>query len=398
MNTGKRPLSGTTIIDLTRLYPGPLATMMLAELGADVIRIEHPDHPDLIHLLPPMIRNESVAYLSLNRSKRGFALDLGKDGAGEVFLDLVARADMVVEQFRPGVMDRMGIGYRDAVKHNPAIIYLALTGFGQEGPCARMAGHDINYISRAGLLSLLKKENEPLLPAFQIADVAGGCYMTLIGALSALLYRERTGRGQQVDISMADAMLPLLALQVSRYWGMEEGGGASLEMLTGDFPFYGLYECADGKYIGLGALEPKFWPALCRFLNREDWLSRVAPTGGENAQIKKEMTARFREKTRDEWVREAEGHDICLSPVNELEDLEKDPHLLYRNMILSVDHGKGLRLKGIGIPLKYSESGPRQPFSAPRPGEHSLAILQELGYPAEKIEELIENRTVYCRE
>lgn len=393
---GKGPLAGITIIDLTRLYPGPLATVMLAELGADVIRIEHPASPDLIHQLPPLINNESVAYLSLNRSKRGLALDLRKDAGKKVFFDLVARADLVVEQFRPGVLEGSGIGYHEAVKHNPAIIYLALTGFGQDSPYAQRAGHDINYISCAGLLSHLKRGTEPLLPAFQIADVAGGCYMTLIAALTALMYRERTGRGQRVDVSMTDAMLPLLALQLSQHWGTEETGEPALEMLNGDFPFYGLYECADGKYIGLGALEPKFWPRLCRFLNREDWLSRVAPMGGENAEIKREMRALFREKTRDAWVKEAEGHDICLSPVNEPEDLEKDPHLRFRDMILSVDHGNGLRLKGIGIPMKFSESGPRKPFSAPRLGEHSLEILKELGYPAEKIEGLVKNKIIYC--
>ena len=398
MTKGKEPLGGITIIDLTRLYPGPLATMMLADLGAEVIRIEHPNNPDLIHLLPPHINNESVAYLSLNRSKRSLALDLRKEKARKVFFDLAARADVVVEQFRPGVMDRIGIGYHEAVKHNPAIIYLALTGFGQDSPYARRAGHDINYISYAGLLSHLKKGHEPVLPSFQIADVAGGCYMTLIAALTALMYRERTGKGQQVDVSMLDAMLPLLTLQVTRYWGTEETADSPLELLTGDFPFYGLYECADGKYIGLGALEPKFWANLCRFLNRKDWLSRVAPMGKENAKIKNEMAALFREKARDEWVAEAEGHDICLSPVNELEDLERDPHLQSRDMIVSVDHGKGLRLKGIGLPLKYSESKPGKPFSAPQVGEHSLEILKDLGYSTEKIQGLIRDKTIYCHE
>jgi alpha-methylacyl-CoA racemase len=199
---GKRngPLNGIRVLDLSTLYPGPLATMMLADLGAEVIRLEHPDHPDKVHILPPFLGRESAAYLTLNRSKRSLALDIRKEEGREVFFELVRRADVVVEQFRPGVIDDIGIGYAKAVTFNPRIIYLSITGFGQEGPYKQKAAHDINYISLTGLLAQVKKGNHPVLPGFQMADVAGGAYMAVISCMVALWHREKRGKGQKVDV------------------------------------------------------------------------------------------------------------------------------------------------------------------------------------------------------
>ena len=187
MGKRKGPLNGIRVLDLTTLYPGPLATMILADLGAEVIRIEHPDHPDKVHLLPPFLGRESAAYLTLNRSKRSLALDIRKDEGRKVFFDLVRRADVVVEQFRPGVIDDIGIGYDKAITFNPRIIYLSITGFGQDGPYRQKAGHDINYMALAGLLSQVKKGEATVLPGFQTADVAGGAYMAVIACMVAPL-------------------------------------------------------------------------------------------------------------------------------------------------------------------------------------------------------------------
>jgi crotonobetainyl-CoA:carnitine CoA-transferase CaiB-like acyl-CoA transferase len=393
MGKGAGPLRGIRILDLTTLYPGPLATMMLGDLGADVVRIERHQSPDMIRFMPPFIGEESAAYLTLNRSKRTLVLDLKTEEGRSVFFDLVKTADIVTEQFRPGVLDKIGIGYEEARRSNPRIIYVSLTGFGQDGPYALRAGHDINYMSWAGLLSQIKTENRPVLPAFQIADVAGGCFMTVIACLSALWYREKSGQGQRVDVAMVDAILPLLTLQLAQYWGQSDGSPA-VNLLTGAFPCYGLYECSDGKYISLGALEPKFWTNFCKLMNRGDWLSGNFASGEEGARVHAEVAAAIREKTRDEWVKIAESHDICLGPVNEIEELEEDPHLRSRGMIVDIMEKGDFRLKGLGIPIKFSESKPSAPDPVSPAGTDSVEILKEVGYSAGRVEDLIRKGVV----
>jgi alpha-methylacyl-CoA racemase len=389
------PLSGIRVLDLTFLYPGPLATMLLGDLGAEVIRIEHPRRPDLIHLFPPFLGHESAAYLSLNRSKRGLGLDLSEAEGQSVFFDLVDTADIVVEQFRPGVLKRMGVDYERARDRNPRIIYVSLTGFGQNGPYALRAGHDINYISWAGLLSQTKIGGRPVLPAFQMADVAGGGYMAVIACLAALWHREKSGSGQIVDVSMLDGVLPLLTLELAWFWGQAPGATPS-NILDGTFPCYGLYRCADEKHVALGALEPKFWINFCRAVGREDWISGNFATGEQGERVRQEVETLFLERTRDEWVRLAAAHDFCLSPVQDLEELTGDPHLNARDMILDMEQKGNARLRMLGIPLKFSVSNPGPPDPAPAVGEDSVEILRSAGYTPERIQELIEKGVVYA--
>jgi crotonobetainyl-CoA:carnitine CoA-transferase CaiB-like acyl-CoA transferase len=369
--------------------------MILADLGAEVVRVEHPNHPDPIHYLPPFSGNESVAYFALNRSKRSLALDIRREEGRSVFFDLVKKADVVVEQFRPGVLDNMGIGYGAAASFNPQIIYLSLTGFGQDGPYSRKAGHDINYISMAGLLSLVKQEDEIVLPGFQVADVAGGSYMAIIGCMAALWRREKNGKGERVDVAMTDAVLPLLTLQLAQQWGAQ-GPDSPINLLDGSFAFYGVYRCSDGKPVSLGALEPKFWINFCRMVGREDWMPRQFSTGEEGRGLRKEVGSLFKEKTRKEWLELAEAHDACLSPVHELADIENDPHLRSRQMIIEMDCGEGVNLKGIGLPIKFSGSQPDAPDPAPGVGRDSVEILDEIGYSPGRIEELIKQGIVYA--
>jgi crotonobetainyl-CoA:carnitine CoA-transferase CaiB-like acyl-CoA transferase len=395
MTNRRGPLIGIRVLDLTSLYPGPLATMLLADLGAEVIRIEHPRRPDIIHWLPPFLGEESTAYLTLNRSKRGLGLDLREAEGRGVFFRLVETADIVVEQFRPGVLKKMGLDYERARERNPRIIYVSLTGFGQAGPYANRAGHDINYISLAGILSQIKNGNHPVLPAFQMADVAGGAYMTVIACLAALWYREKGGSGQSVDVSMLDAVLPLLTLQLAQSWG-QAAGAAAPSVLDGVFPCYRLYRCADGKHVALGALEPKFWINFCKAVGKEEWTSGNFATGEEGDRIRQEVEALFLERTGDEWVRLAESHDICLTPVQEMEGLAEDPHLRAREMVLDTEQKGDARLKVLGTPLKFSESRPAPPDPAPAVGEDSVEILKSAGYTPERIRGLIESGVVYA--
>ena len=395
MGKRKGPLSGIRILDLTQLYPGPLATMMLADMGADVVRLEHPSRPDNIHLLPPLIGKESAAYLTLNRSKRSLALDTGNEEGRKVFFDLVKTADVVMEQFRPGVLDKIGIGYEQAIRFNPRIIYVSITGFGQDGPYKQMAGHDINYISLAGLLSHVKKGGERVLPGFQTADVVGGGYMGVIACMAALWHREKTGKGQRVDVSMTDSIMPMLTLQLAQYWGSRESDEI-MNPFDGSFPFYGVYECADGKYVSLGALEQKFWTGFCQMAGKPEWLPLQFATGDEKRKVREEIAGFFKAKSRDEWLKLAEGHDVCLSSIHEMEDLEKDPQLQARQMIIETEHERGLKLKGVGIPIKFSESKPHKPEPAPTVGRDSIEILEEAGYSQERIEELLEKGIVFA--
>jgi alpha-methylacyl-CoA racemase len=395
MGKRKGPLSGIRILDLTQLYPGPLATMMLADMGADVVRIEHPNRPDLVHLLPPFIGKESAAYLSLNRSKRSLALDTGTEQGRHVFFDLVRTADLVVEQFRPGVLDKIGIGYEQAPLFNPRIIYVSITGFGQNGPYRKKAGHDINYMALAGLLSQVKKGEEMALPGFQTADVAGGAYLSVIACMAGLWHRERTGKGQKIDVSMMDGILPLLTLQLAQYWGSRVKEDF-VNVLDGSFACYGVYECADGKYVSLAALEPKFWASFCHMVNKPEWLTSQFPAGGEIKKVREEVAGLFKTKSREEWVELAEVHDVCLSSVHEMEDLEKDPQLRAREMIIETEHEGGVKLKGVGVPIKFSECKPDPPEPAPVVGQDSIEILKEAGYSEERIEELVEKGIVFA--
>jgi crotonobetainyl-CoA:carnitine CoA-transferase CaiB-like acyl-CoA transferase len=395
MGKRKGPLSGIRILDLTQLYPGPLATMMMADMGADVVRLEHPSRPDLLHLLPPFVRKQSAAYLSLNRSKRSLALDTGKGDGRQVFFDLVKTADVVVEQFRPGVLDNIGIGYEQAILFNPRIIYVSITGFGQDGPYRKKAGHDINYMALAGLLSQVKKGEEMALPGFQIADVAGGAYMSIIACMAGLWHREKTGKGQKIDVSMMDGILPLLTLQLAQYWG-SRGQEEFVNFLDGSFPFYGVYECADAKRVSLGALEPKFWAGFCKMANKPEWLPLQFPAAEEIRRVGEEVAALFKTKSRQEWLELAAIHDVCLSSINEMEDLEKDPQLQARQMIIETEHERGLKLKGVGIPLKFSGSKPDDPEPAPAVGQNSIQILREAGYSEERIEDLIGKEIVFA--
>ncbi len=395
MGKRKGPLSGIRLLDLTQLYPGPLATMMLADMGADVVRLEHPSRPDNIHLLPPFIGKESAAYLTLNRSKRSLALDTGNEEGRKVYFDLVKTADVVMEQFRPGVLDKIGIGYEQATRFNPRIIYVSITGFGQNGPYKQMAGHDINYISLAGLLSHVKKGDEMVLPGFQTADVVGGGYMGVIACMAALWHREKTGKGQRVDVSMTDSILPMLTLQLAQYWGSQESDEI-MNPFDGSFPFYGVYECGDGKHVSLGALEQKFWTGFCQMAGKPEWLPLQFATGDEKRRVREEIAGFFKTQSRDEWLRLAEVHDLCLSSIHEVQDLEKDPQLQARQMIIETKHEGGAKLKGVGVPIKFSESKPDKPEPAPTVGRDSIEILEEAGYSRERIADLLEKGIVFA--
>lgn len=389
------PLQGIRILDLTRLYPGPLGTMMLADMGADVIKVEDMNAPDYMRFYPPYIESESAGFLAVNRSKRSLAINLKSERGRGIFFNLVKTADIVIEQFRPGVLDGLGIGYEAAKEVKPDIIYISITGYGQDGPYASIAAHDINFIGYAGILASTGTSSAgPVIPAPQLGDVAGGAYMSIIACLSSLWAREKTGRGQQVDVSMLDCVLPLMTLQMAHYQATR------IAMLPGELPLsgglacYGAYLCADGKYVAMGILEAKFWKIFCDMADRPEWVDRHMVMGAEAESLRGEIAALFRTKTRAEWIARAKDLDVCLTPVLDISEVEADPQLQARQMVYEQIHPVCGTIKGIGVPLKFSATKAAPTGPAPALGEDSRSILEEIGYSKEEIEALCKESAI----
>jgi len=314
------PLSGYRILDLTKLLPGPLATLWLAQQGAEVIKVEDPSSPDPIRDYPPMKEGLSVYYQALNAGKRSLALDYRKDEGRELLLRMVKDADVVMEQFRPGVMNAFGLGFETLRAINPKIIMVSITGYGQTGPMADFPGHDINYLSYSGLLDGLRDaDGNPVIPTAQLADVAGGSMMALNAVTTALLHRERTGLGQHVDVAMARTLPHLHALR----WAEEQATDSYEGHLSGRLASYNVYRCADGRHVALGALEPKFWKKFCQSVHRPDWESRILEA--DQTALKNEVSALFASQSMQRWTGLLEGNEVCLSPVLTLREAAAHP-------------------------------------------------------------------------
>jgi crotonobetainyl-CoA:carnitine CoA-transferase CaiB-like acyl-CoA transferase len=386
-----RPLEGISILDLTRLLPGPYGTMLLGDLGAEVIKIEEPEQGDYARWYPPHINQVGSRHLLLNRNKKSITLNLKKPEGRSILLKMVEKgADVLIEQFRPGVMDRLGVGYKDLEKVNSRLVYCALTGFGQDGPYRDLAGHDINYIGIGGILGITgPKGGPPALPGTQIADlVAGGLY-AVIGILTALLGRQKTGRGQFVDVSMLDGVVSLIPDSAALFFAEGESPRMGERRLTGGLPQYQTYRTKDGKYLAVGALEDKFWANLARALGKPDWAQRVPREKEPRTQeIKEEMIRIFLTKTRQEWLDILMKEDTCVTAVHSLEETFSDPHVLHRKMLVEVPHPKAGRIRQIGVPIKFSETPGEVLSPAPEIGEHTEEILNGLGYNQKSIERL----------
>lgn len=384
----KGPLSGVKVIDFTRLLPGPLATMFLADMGADVIKIEDPDNPDYIRDFEPRLNGVSMFYLSLNRSKRSMAVNYLSAEGKQVIYDLIKNADVLVEQYRPGVMKEMGFGYEELSAINPRLVYVSVTGYGQNSNMAMAAGHDLNYIAIGGALGITGNENGELtIPGFQLADIAGGSYMAMNAVLAALYQREKTGKGDWVDVAMTDAVTPFTTLQFAYYQGTKTVPPTAGFELSGALANYNVYQCADGKYIALGSLEPKFWNKFCEKAGRKDWTERFL-NPNEVEAVKAEVKEFFASKPRSEWLNYFAGEDICLTTVNSLADLESNQHLMERGMLLENEHAAVGKYKTINQPLKFKQTIFDNNWSAPDLGDDSASVLKELNYTEQTIAQL----------
>jgi len=374
------PLQGLRVLDLTRLLPGGYATLLMADLGADVVKVEEPGKGDYIRWSPPMVGEHSAAHIALNRNKRSITLNLKSEEGRDLFLSLVKGFDVVVESFRPGVMDRLGVGWRVLNGADPRLVYCAISGYGQDGPRATVAGHDVNYISYAGLQSIVGVEaDRPVIPGVQVGDLAGGGMAAVISILSALHRREVTGEGDFCDVSMMDGAFSWLSMHAASFVATGEPPQREQQPLSGAFPCYRLYPTADG-YLSVGALEPQFWARLCVVLDRPDLADDGFAMGERRAEVIAELEQLFSARTRDEWMRRLEGHDVCVAPVNDFAEAFADPQLVHREMIVETEiPGAGI-WNNVGNPIKLL-GAPGQIDRLPPPGlgEHTEEILAEIG-------------------
>ena len=386
-----RPLEGIKILDLTRLLPGPYGTMLLGDLGAEVIKIEEPERGDYARWNPPQINGVGSRHLLLNRNKKSLTLNLKAPEGKAVLRRMVEQgADVLIEQFRPGVMERLGVGYKDLEKVNPRIIYCSLTGYGQDGPYRDLAGHDLNYIGIAGVLGLTgQKGGSPVIPGIQIADLIGGGLYAVIGILSALMARQKTGRGQYVDISMLDGVVSLLPDSAALYFAEGKAPRAGERRLGGGLPQYQVYQTQDGKYLAVGALEEKFWANLSRLIGRPEWAEKIPRELEPRCEeIQKEMARLFQTKTQKEWLDLLMHEDTCVTAVQSLDEVFADPQVRSRQMLVETTHPKAGRVRQIGVPIKFSETPGEIRMPAPEIGEHTEEILGEFGFAQEEIDRL----------
>ncbi len=394
-------LEGIRIIDLTRLAPGPYCTMLLADLGADVVWVEEfgpvtgrrAEQGKGVGASTKDIGFIALhsTYNALARNKRSIGLNLKTAEAKQVFYRMAQGADVVVEEFRPGVAKRLGIDYDTLKEINPRIIYCAITGYGQSGPYQDLPGHDVNYISMAGAISLMGNKGEPpMIPSNIIADYGGGVHAAF-AILAAVVAREKTGRGQFVDSAMADGVISLLAHMLSWSYGTGKVPGQGEHASTGFYPFYNVFETKDGKFISLGCMEPWFYANLCRALGREDFIPYQFDIPDEKRQeIFSAFKKAFLTKTRDEWFELLAKNDVCVGKVYTLDELASDPQIQYRQMIVEITDPTVGKIKQPGIATKLSDTPGQIRRPVPRRGEHTVEVLQGLGYSAAEIESLRE--------
>lgn len=375
------PLTGVRVVDLSRLAPGPFASMLLGDLGADVLLVEAP-----VGAIQGMggggddtAAQRRRAHNALSRNKRSIVVNLKTDEGRAIVHELAKEADVFLEGFRPGVTDRLGVGYEAISETNPGIVYCSLSGYGATGPYSQMVGHDINYISVGGSLGMIGRGPEQLaIPQNTIADFAGGGLMSAFAIVSALYGRQQTGRGQHLDMAMSDGVTYLLASQAS---GVLAGGPAPVPGqpgLAGGSPHYDAYLCADRKFISLGSLEPQFWAALCEVAGRPDMLDKEFDSAA-HPEFKAHLTEMFKQKTRDEWFAELRDIELCVAPVLAVDEVFENEHVVARQMLVEVDDPNVGTVRQVGVGPKFSETPGNVRSTAPATGQHTDEVLRELG-------------------
>ena len=372
------PLTGVRVLDLTRLLPGPFCTMLLADMGADVVKVEEPGGGDYLRWTPPLAGGQSALFNAINRNKRSITLNLKSPAGHDLLLRLVENADVLVEGNRPGVMARLGLGWDALHARNPKLVMCSITGYGQDGPFASRAGHDLNYMATAGALGLNGAIDGPPVPlSVQVADIGGGGLQPAVAILGALVAVGRGEPGRWIDASMMDGAVSWLALALAAQGGGEQVGRGD-QRLGGRYPCYRVYTCKDGGFYSVGALEPKFWATLCDTIERPDLLAAQFAEGGDGHSAHEAMESVFLSHTRKEWEQKLAGLEVCCEPVLELAEVAEHPQVVARGLIASTPEGVEVRP---AIPLRPDW----RRRAAPRVGEHTAEILAEVGVDAARL-------------
>ncbi|MFF3021324.1 CaiB/BaiF CoA transferase family protein [Gottfriedia sp. NPDC057948] len=388
-------LNKLKILDFTRLLPGPYATMILADLGAEVLRIESPYHPDLLQTSPPFDGDQSAAHQTINRSKKSITLDLKSEEGTEIIYKLVKEYDIVIEQFRPGVLEKLGLSYEQLKKINSKLIYCSITGYGQSGPYRNRAGHDNNYLSLTGVLSYSTRKNERPVPmGIQVADQVGGSLHAIIGILSAVIHREQTGEGQWVDISMTDCTFALQSLMGSGWLTQKINPKPEEHLLNGGV-FYDYYETADGRFFSVGSLEPSFRKQLCQALEIMPFLPySFSEEKDEIDLFKNEVKRAFSKKTFNELKEIFSKFDACVEPVLTFEEACEHPQVKERGLLVNVQKNDGTNQLQIGSPFKSSVFKTTYQHVGVKPGTNTKEVLLSLGYDHQTINRFIEKGVI----
>ena len=381
------PLDGLHVLDLSRLMPGPLCTMILGDLGADVVKIEQPQIGDYARFAPPLIGETGSAFLLLNRNKRSITLNLKNTEAKEILHKLATKADVFVESYQPGVAERLGVGYPAISKVNERIIYCSISGYGQTGPYRDLVGHDLNYAAYSGAIGATGlKGGPPVIPAIQICDIQSAIYAVV--AITAALYRrEKTGEGEFIDISLMDTAVASMIIPMSYYFAgaSTERGGS---FLSGGAPFYNVYETKDRKFISIAPLEPRFWVTLCNVLGVEKYQDQQIASAEESEKIRANLAEKFREKRRDEWVKILNEREVPCAPVYDVSEVPVDPQVRARQMIFEMQTAAFGKLNQIATPIRISHNPLIARSAPPKLGQHTLEILRGLRYSTKDLERL----------
>jgi crotonobetainyl-CoA:carnitine CoA-transferase CaiB-like acyl-CoA transferase len=385
------PLDGVRVLDLTRLLPGGVLGALLADLGADVVKVEEPGLGDYMRAAEPRTGAQSAASWIVGRNKRSLAVDLKQPEGVDLFLRLAEDAQVVVEGFRPGVVERLGVDYPTVRARNPRVVYASLTGYGSDGPMRDVPGHDISYISYAGVLGMTGPlGGPPCVPGVQVGDL-GGASLLGIGLLAALYAAERTGHGSRVEVAMYDAALAWTSIHAGEYWASGEVPDPGRALLNGGVPCYAVYACADGRYVSVGALEPKFWARFCAAVDRPDLVSRQF-----DPQARADVSAVFGSGTRDQWLERLEPADACVAPVLDLAEALAHPLATARGMVLQapLDSTGARTAPTLGTPIRFD--GGRRPAGTPPPtlGSDSVALATEAGLTRAEIDALLTSGTL----